>query len=76
MLDELSRGRSRTLTKMYDLDSDAVRGGAAEMRSWIAVGAAMETVGAKATVVDYVPAHKAATGLAFAYWPVEAANGH
>jgi hypothetical protein len=31
------------------------------------VAAALE--GGKATVVDYLPAHHAVTGLGFAYWP-------
>jgi len=35
----------------------------------------MELLDFRATVVDYIPSHKAATGLAFAYWaaPVVAA---
>jgi protocatechuate 4,5-dioxygenase beta chain len=69
VLEQLTNRRSATLTRMFDLDSDSVRGNAAEIRTWIATGAAMESIGSGAQVVDYIPAHKASAGLAFAYWP-------
>lgn len=41
------------------------------MRAWITVAGAMEAIGSRATVVDYVPSHHAVTGLAWAYWEAD-----
>ena len=68
VLSRLRRGRSEQLGSIWDLDSSTVRGATAEVRQWIAVGAAMESLGAKASVVDYIRFHHAAVGAAFAYW--------
>ena len=43
-----------------------LRAGTGEIRNWVAVAGAYE--GVKATVVDYLPARHAVTGLGFAYW--------
>jgi protocatechuate 4,5-dioxygenase beta chain len=53
---------------MYSFDSMTMRGGTGEMRAWITVSGAMEAMGSRARVVDYVPSHHAVTGLAWAYW--------
>ena len=68
VLSRLRRGRAAQLGSIWDLDSDTVRGATAEIRNWIAVGAAMESLGAKANVVDYIRFHHATVGTAFAYW--------
>lgn len=68
VLSRLRRGRSEQLETLWDLDSDVVRGATAEIRQWIAVGSAMESLGAKATVVDYLRFHHATVGTAFACW--------
>lgn len=70
VLDHLAKGDSRRLKTLFDLDSDTLRGGTGQIRTWIAAGAAAETQPAKATVVDYIPALQAMTGIAFAYWPM------
>ena len=48
---------------------DTLRSGTGEIRSWIVVAGACN--GAKAAMVDYIPAHHAVTGLGFAYWNME-----
>ena len=53
---------------MFDLESDALRGGSAQVRLWIIVAAAFESLGISATVFDYFPSHSAATGIGFAGW--------
>ncbi len=68
VLSRLRRGRAEQLASIWDLDSNTVRGATAEVRQWIAVGAAMESLGAKANVVDYIRFHHATVGTAFAYW--------
>jgi hypothetical protein len=68
VLERLERGQSRDLTNLFTFDSDTLRGGTGEIRAWIAVAAAMDR---PATIVDYIKAHHAKTGLGFAYWPVE-----
>jgi len=68
VLEQLARGKGSRLKAMFNLDSDALCGGAAEVRLWIVTGAACEALKAGATVVDYLPAYTAATGIGFAYW--------
>jgi aromatic ring-opening dioxygenase catalytic subunit (LigB family) len=68
ILARFRRGRSAELATLWDLDSNTVRGATREVRNWIAVGAAMETVGAKAEVLDYIRLHHATVGTAFASW--------
>lgn len=66
ILATIEAGRSRELTRLYTLGSDTFHGGTGEVRSWIVVAAAFE--GTRGTVVDYLPAYHAVTGLGFAYW--------
>ena len=68
IISRLRRGRAEQLQTLWDLDSTTVRGATREVRNWIAVGAAMEAVGAKATILDYIRFHHATVGTAFAYW--------
>jgi hypothetical protein len=66
VLDRIARGEGEQLRTLFTTDSDTLRSGTGEIRSWVAVAGAYE--GAKATVVDYIPARHAVTGLGFAYW--------
>jgi hypothetical protein len=66
VLDRIAEGRGEELTTMFSVDSDALRGGTGEIRSWIVVAGAF--AGLPAHVVDYVPLHHAVTGLGFACW--------
>jgi protocatechuate 4,5-dioxygenase beta chain len=69
VLDALRQGQGERLRDMFTFDSDTLRSGTGEIRSWIAVAGAFPGVGA--TVVDYIPARHAVTGLGFAYWRSE-----
>lgn len=67
-LDRIAEGDGPATTAMYRFDSMTMRGGTGEMRAWITVAGAMAEIGSRATVVDYIPAHHAVTGLAWAFW--------
>ena len=69
LLQAIGEGRGEELKHLFTFDSDTLRSGTGEIRSWITVAGAFH--GERATVVDYVPARHAVTGLGFAYW-----NGH
>jgi len=62
--------RGAQLKNLFTFDSDTLRGGTGELRSWISAAGACQW---PATVVDYVPAHHVKAGLGFAYWPPRAA---
>jgi hypothetical protein len=66
VLDRIARGEGAHLRSLFTTDSATLRGGTGEIRNWIAVAGAYD--GSKATVVDYIPARHAVTGLGFAYW--------
>jgi hypothetical protein len=66
VLDTIARGEGEQLKHLFTFDSDTLRSGTGEIRSWITVAGAFH--GQPATVVDYVPARHAVTGLGFAYW--------
>ena len=66
VLEQLRSGNGEALCQLFQFDSDTLRSGTGEIRSWIVVAGACGA--APATVVDYIPAHHAVTGLGFAYW--------
>jgi hypothetical protein len=66
ILERIEQGRGEELTALFSFDSDTMRGGTGEVRSWITVAGACNW---PARVLDYLPVHHAKTGLAFAYWP-------
>ena len=66
VLERLERGRWEELTNLFAFDSDAVRGGTAEIRAWIAVAGACQR---PAKIVEYLPCHHIKVGLGWAYWP-------
>ncbi len=70
-LERLARNDGEALKHLFMFDSDTMRGGTGEMRAWITVAGAMQRA---ATVVEYIRAHHAKTGLGFAYWPFAAAD--
>ena len=67
-LDKLTKGQGSSLTDMWEFDSMTLRGGTREMAAWLTAAGAMEYMGQKATVVDYIPAPETQTGCGFAYW--------
>jgi len=70
ILERLERGESRELANLFNFESDTLHSGTGEIRSWITAAGAFDSV--KATILDYIPAHHAVTGLGFAYWEPEA----
>lgn len=73
-LRQIAEGNGVATQSMFTFDSDTMVGGTGEIRAWITVAGAMEAMGTKATVVDYVEAAKSVTGLGFAYWRAETAQ--
>ena len=68
VMSRLERNRSEELGGIWDLDSDTVRGQTREIRNWIVTASTMETIGAEARILDYIPFHHATVGIAFALW--------
>jgi aromatic ring-opening dioxygenase catalytic subunit (LigB family) len=68
LLDRLAAGEGEQLTHLFTFESQTLRSGTGEIRSWIVAAGAF--AGARATVVDYLPAHHAVTGLGWAYWRI------
>src|SRR5205823_6438207 len=68
VLKQIELGNGRALAELYRIDSMTMHGGTGEIRAWVTVAGAMEYLGAKSHVVDYIPAHETQTGCAFAYW--------
>jgi hypothetical protein len=66
VLDRIAKGRGEDLTRLFTFDSDTLRGGSGEIRSWIVVAGALP--GVRAQVIDYIPVQHGITGLGFAYW--------
>ena len=71
-LDQIEQGRGQATTSLYRFDSMTMRSGTGGIRSWITVAGAMEAAGARAAIIDYMPANHAVTGIGFAYWPTAA----
>jgi protocatechuate 4,5-dioxygenase beta chain len=67
VLERIASGEGEELTNLFGFESEMFHGGTGEIRSWITVAGAL--AGSRATVVDYIPARHAVTGLGFAYWP-------
>lgn len=70
VLEQLRSGNGKALCHLFKFDSDTLRSGTGEIRSWIVVAGACGA--ARATIVDYIPAHHAVTGLGFAYFNLAA----
>ncbi len=66
VLERIQRGETEQLKSLFTFDSDTMRSGTGEIRAWISVAAAFHRQ--KGTVVDYIPARHAVTGLGFACW--------
>ena len=73
VLERFASGNGGATKDLYRFDSLTMRSGTGEIRAWITVAGAMEDAGARAEVVEYIPANHAVTGLGFAYWKPEPA---
>jgi protocatechuate 4,5-dioxygenase beta chain len=66
VLDRIAQGDGAALKRLFTPEIASFGAGTGEIRNWVAVAGAY--AGVKATVVDYIPARHAVTGLGFAYW--------
>jgi hypothetical protein len=66
VLDRIAHGDGPALKRLFTPEIASFGAGTGEIRNWVAVAGAYD--GIKATVVDYIPARHAVTGLGFAYW--------
>lgn len=66
VLERIESGRGAQLQNLFSFDSDTMRSGTGEIRSWITVAGAFD--GRRGEIVDYIPAAHAVTGLGFATW--------
>jgi len=67
VLDRIERGEGAALQHLFTFDSDTLRSGTGEIRSWVTVAGAFD--GINGNIVDYIPSRMAITGLGFAHWP-------
>ncbi|NIJ09221.1 protocatechuate 4,5-dioxygenase beta chain [Sphingomonas vulcanisoli] len=67
-LEQLAQGNGRATQALYTFDSDTMVAGTGETRAWITTAGAMEEMGSRATILDYMPVAKGVTGLGLAYW--------
>jgi len=66
VLDRIAQGQGAELRRLFTPEIASFGAGTGEIRNWVALAGAFD--GVKATVVDYIPARHAVTGLGFAYW--------
>jgi Catalytic LigB subunit of aromatic ring-opening dioxygenase len=71
VLDRLSSNRAADLGRIFDVQTQAMRGSSHELRLWIAAGAACEAAGLRPRVGEYIPLHHAAAGIGFMHWRSE-----
>ena len=64
----LRTGRSADLGRIFDVQSQTLRGSTQEIRLWAAAGGACEHAGLRAFTDGYVPMHHAAAGIGFMHW--------
>jgi len=69
ILERIERGESAALQNLFTFDSDTLRSGTGEIRSWITAAAAF--AGKPGEVIDYIPVIHSVTGLGFASWSAE-----
>lgn len=66
VLESIAQGDGAALKRLFTPEIASFGAGTGEIRNWVAIAGAYESV--KATVVDYIPARHAVTGLGFAFW--------
>jgi Catalytic LigB subunit of aromatic ring-opening dioxygenase len=64
----LRHGRSADLGRIFDVQSQSLRGSTREIRLWAAAAGACEGAGLRAFADEYVPLHHAAAGIGFMHW--------
>jgi protocatechuate 4,5-dioxygenase beta chain len=64
----LRMGRSADLGRIFDIQSQSLRGSSREIRLWAAAGSACEGAGLRAFSDEYLPLNHAAAGIGFMHW--------
>ena len=73
-LDKIADGEGKATQALFSYDSDTMVSGTGEIRAWITVAGALEEMGSRAKVIDYIPGAKTVTGLSAAYWNTDPAK--
>jgi hypothetical protein len=60
--------RSADTARIFDVESQTMRGQTQEVRLWTAAGSACEAASLRPTIDDYLSLHHAAAGIGFAHW--------
>lgn len=68
VLRELALGRVESMNRMFEVESDTLRGASREIRLWVAAAAALEHAGLRAQLDRYLALHHAAVGVGFMHW--------
>jgi protocatechuate 4,5-dioxygenase beta chain len=68
VLQRLASARSRDIGAIFEVESQTFHGTTAEIRLWMAAGAAMESSGSRGHLTTYLPLSHAAVGTAFMHW--------
>ena len=71
VLDQIAESNGRALSDLFSYDAMTFKAGTREIAAWVAATGAMEYVGGKARIVDYIgDAPQLQGGIAYAYWEV------
>lgn len=68
VLSRVIRGQSEAIAGIWSARSRTLKGCSAEIRLWAVAAAALEHAKCRASVIDYMPIHHAATGVGFVMW--------
>jgi len=68
VLSRLVRAQSGEIASVWGARSRTLKGNSAEIRLWMVAAAALEQAACGARVIDYMPVHHGATGVAFVVW--------
>jgi hypothetical protein len=71
VLEHMQGGKPDALRSLFGFQSAALQSGTGEIRCWLPVAAAADTMqpGVRAVLVDYFPARKSTAGCGWMYWP-------
>jgi Catalytic LigB subunit of aromatic ring-opening dioxygenase len=68
VLTRIQRSQSADVAQMWNVRSRTLHGTSAEIRLWSVAATALELVGCRARILDYMPIRHAACGVAFVTW--------
>lgn len=68
VLARIVRAQSAALARIWAARSRTLKGNSAEIRLWTVAAAALEEADCSARIIDYMPVHHGAAGVAFVAW--------